>query len=27
MEDNNECGVDVIRQALEKRLQGMDASG
>jgi hypothetical protein len=27
MEDNNERGVDVVRQALEKRLQRMDASG
>ena len=27
MQDNNEGGVDIIRQALEKHLQGVDASG
>ena len=27
MQDNNESRVDVIRQALEKHLQGVDAAG
>ena len=27
MHDNNESGVDVVRQAFEKHLQGVDASG
>jgi hypothetical protein len=27
VQDNNESGVDIIRQALEKRLQGVDATG
>ena len=27
MQDNNEGGVDIIRQAFEKHLQGVDATG